>query len=156
MTRRTSTLTATAMPEPVAIREQIVSRVVAILLQGLAGVTVDRSRQTALTRETSPALVVTVAGEETDSMGDAADRHHLELTVGHFVRGDPWDQLAAASDQAAHRILAGEDALQGLAEIRRTGTDMEAMEADETAGVLNVRYRLTFLTSRHDIARPPT
>jgi hypothetical protein len=141
-----------------AQREAILARVAALLVGVTpAGPNIYRAREVAITKAMTPAITVLFDGESTSrAMGQHALRHEMQLLLAIFVRGDPWDQLATAVDEAAHRALMADAPLRALlADLVRLSTDPEAEEADRTAGTLSVRYRLTFLTAANDIATSP-
>lgn len=136
-----------------ALREVILAQVVALLLNNTpAADRVKRSRETAITKDGSPAITVRYGGEQCQRNGEALVIA-MDVLVVLYVRGDPVDQLAADIDAAAHRLLLADDTLGPV--IERVGTTPEDEEADRTAGSLTVRYRVTFRTSRRDIARAP-
>lgn len=136
-----------------ALREVILAQVVALLQNNTPALDrVKRSRETTITKDGSPAITVRYGGEQCQRNGEALVIA-MDVLVVIYVRGDPVDQLAAEIDAAAHRLLLADDTL-GPA-IERVGTMPEDEEADRTAGSLTVRYRVTFRTSRRDIARAP-
>lgn len=140
-----------------SIREQILLRMVAALTDRTpAGPNVFRSREASLTRELVPAIVVQPESEQDQRMGSGTDRHELVVMVAVFVRGDPWEPLADAVAEPAHRMLMGDPELQALAaDLRKVSTDYESEEADRTAAVLTARYRVTYLSRAGDIAAAP-
>lgn len=139
------------------LREQILARVAAALLGATpAGQNVFRSPEVSITKDQTPAITVLFDGEQTARMGQFTDRNEMTVLLAIFTRGDPWDQLAEPVDGAAHRVLFADAALAALvSDIRRTGTEPEAEEADRTAGTLKVRYQVTFLTRASDPSRAP-
>lgn len=83
------------------------------------------------------------------------DQNQFDMAIEIFTRGDPWDSLADPVDQAAHALLMADVQLNALAsDIRRISEVFESQEADRTAGVLTVHYRVTFLTAAGDIGKP--
>lgn len=139
------------------IREQITARmVVALLGATAAGSSVYRSRENSITRALVPAIVCMPDGEQDQRMGQFTDRHEYVVNVAIFTRGDPWDQIADAIADVAHRTLIADAPLQALAtDIRKISTDYESEEADRTAGTLSARYRITYLSKSSDISAPP-
>lgn len=139
------------------LREQILaSAVTALTGATAAGANVFRSREVALHRGVTPAIVVTPGGESDQRMGQHTDRHVLTVHLAIFVRGDPWDQLADAVAEPAHRTLVRAPGLLALAtDIRKVSTDYQAEEADRTAGALVSHYEFTYLTRADDIAAAP-
>jgi hypothetical protein len=144
------------MPEQ-SLLDRIVDRFEALLTEHLpAPYEVFRSREEALEREVSPSIVVLVGQVATKSFGDEADQHEAEILVGHVVRGDPWDRLADAADVLTHRAIASDEQLELLtSHLRRLSAAPDGAEADRTAGVLMVSYRVVFLTRRSDPTRTP-
>lgn len=142
-----------------SLREQMLARVAAVLAAANtpAGANVFRSREVAITRTVSPAICVLYRGaDDVQRTGIGADRHRVEFDVAIFVRGDPWDSLADAVDEPAHKALLADPQLKAMGiEIFRRGDDAEAEEADRTAGCLSVHYSATFYTRAGDIAAAP-
>lgn len=135
-----------------SLREQVLARVVQVLQNASTGSSVFRDREVSITRATSPATVVIPKGNEVSKMATDVHRNLFEFALEHFVRGDPWSQLADPVDVASHAALMGDATLAGLvADLQRVSEEFEAQEADRTAGTLTVRYRGTFLTSRRAI-----
>lgn len=128
-------------------REQILARVEAVLTAAAIGSSVTRSRERPITREESPVTTVMAGGNELKELAGQLDVNRFEFVLEHFVRGDPWDQLADPIDVAAHAALNADAQLAGMvANLRRVSEDFEAQDADGTAGTLTVRYRCTFTT----------
>ena len=138
-----------------SVREQALSRIaVALSAAAPGGAQVMRSRETAITRALSPAIVVMAGNTNTVRLATGADRHQLECLLEIFVRGDPWTTLADAVDVAMHPVVMTDAPLAGIvSDVRRTGESFESMEADRTAGTLTVHYQLTYLTQALDITR---
>lgn len=139
------------------LREQIVDGLGNALVGFTnAGGNVFRSREVAITRGITPALIVVPDGESSQRMGQFTDRHVLNVKLSVFVRGDPWDQAADVVAAQAHRVIFASAALRALAtDIRKVSTDYEAEEADRTAGTLSARYEFTYLSRADDIAAAP-
>jgi hypothetical protein len=140
-----------------SLREQITTQVVQAL-QGVtpAGANVFRSREVSITRDMTPAIVVMPESVQTRRAGQTTDRHELILSVETFVRGDPWDSIAEATAEVAHRVLMKDPVLRGyIADIRRISADYQAQEADRTAGTLLARYAIVFMTRSDDLAIQP-
>lgn len=135
-----------------SLREQIVARVVQVLQAAATGANVYRSRETGITRASAPATVVMPSGTEISKYASEVSKHVFEFSLEHFVRGDPWDQLADPIDIASHAAVMGDATLATLlADLQRVSEEFDAQEADRTAGTLTVRYRGIFLTSRRAI-----
>ena len=138
-------------------REQILARI-ATLLTGAtpAGANVFRARETSITRAVSPSIVVLYAGGKSVTRLQGVDRHEITVQLAIFVRGDPWDQLADAVDVPAHALVMGDATLTAMGvQLFREPDQVEAQEADRTAGTLVVPYRTVFLTRANDITAAP-
>ena len=138
-----------------SLREQIILRVIAALTAAApVGSNVYRSREVSLTRILEPAIMVAPHGTSVTRIATGVDRHQMDMAVEVFVRGDPWVALTDPVDIAAHAVMMTDASLWTLAQdIRRISEAYESMEADRTAGTLTVTYRITYLTSAHDITR---
>lgn len=139
-----------------SIREQLLSRVAAALLNTTpAGANVSRSREVSVTRAQTPAIVVMARSNSVTSMSDRVDQNNFDLALEIFVRGDPWDSLCDPVDQAAHDVVMNDPQILALVGGLRRGSEaFESQEADQTAGVLTVHYRATFLTQAKNISNP--
>ena len=139
------------------LRELITARASACLVGVTpAGANVFRSREAAITRALTPAIVVMPVAETNRRMGSFTDVHELTLAIDVFTRGDPWDQLADATAEVVHRVLVADPVIQSYsADVRRTDTDYESQEADRTAGVLTCIYTITYLAKAADVAVNP-
>lgn len=139
------------------LREQITAQTVAALMNATpAGANVFRSREVSITREMTPAIVVMPESLQTSRMGQGTDRHELVLVLEVFARGDPWDSIADATAEVAHRVMMKDPTIRVYAlDVRRVSADYEAQEADRTAGTLSARYAITFLTRSDDLASQP-
>lgn len=138
-----------------SLREQALVRIAAALTAASPGAAqVFRSREVSITRNVSPAIVIVPKTNPIDRMAAAVDKHHFEVALEIFTRGDPWDSIADPVDVAAHAVMMTDSQLWSLvSDVRRVGEEFEGQEADRTAGTLTVRYRLTFLANAADISR---
>jgi hypothetical protein len=139
-----------------SLREQVLARVAAALSAAApGGAGVSRSREVSITRAQTPAIVVMARSNALNRMASRVDQNQFDLALEIFVRGDPWDSLADPVDLAAHAVLMTDAPLQLLvSDVRRTSEVFDSQEADQTAGVLTVHYRVTFLTLAADISKP--
>jgi hypothetical protein len=139
------------------LRELITARVVAVLTGATpAGANVFRSREASITRAQTPAIVVMPDNEQDIRMGSYTDRHELTLAIEIFTRGDPWDQAADATADAAHKVMVTDATIAALAvDVRKVSTDYESQEADRTAGTLSARYVITYLSKAADLSAQP-
>lgn len=139
-----------------SLREQILSRVQAALLNATpAAASVLRAREISLTRNIVPAIVLMAGTNDVTRMATQVDKNAFTLKAEIFVRGDVWETLADAIDVPMHQILMTDSQLAALiSDIRRTGEEFEGQEADRTAGLLTVSYRVTWLSQAADISKP--
>lgn len=140
-----------------SIREQALARVKTALAAALpGGASVSRSREVSISRLNAPTIVVMARSNSISTMSSEVDQNQFDLVLEIFVRGDPWDSLADPIDVAAHAIMMSDVPLQAIvSNVRRTGEAFESQEADLTAGVLSVHYRITFMSRAVDISRAP-
>jgi hypothetical protein len=138
-----------------SIREQILARIkVALTAAAPGGANVSRSREVAITRALSPSVVIMAHGNAVSAKSTELDQNAFDVELEIFVRGDPWDLLVDPIDQAAHTALMTDAPLLALVScIRRSSEAFASQEADLTAGVLSVRYRIDYLTRATDISR---
>lgn len=138
-----------------SVREQILARIKAVLTAAApGGASVSRSREIAITRANAPSIVIMAHNNAINAQSTEWDHNQFDLVLEIFVRGDPWDLLADPIDQAAHTALLTDAPLLALvSSIRRSREAFESQEADLTAGVLSVSYRIDFLTRAADISR---
>lgn len=137
-----------------SLREQILLRMQAALLGNTgAGSNVFRARETSITRDICPAIVLMPNAESDEDFGMNVDRHELMIDVEIFIRGDPWDALADPVATDAHKVLMTDALLLALiSRIRKISSGWEGEEADRTAGVLTMRYRVRYLTKASNIS----
>ena len=139
------------------LREQITARVTAVLTNATpAGANVFRSRENSITRAMVPAITVMPDNEQDTRAGSFTDKHELTLAIEIFTRGDPWDQQADATAEAAHKVLVSDPTIAALAvDVRKLSTDYESQEADRTAGTLSARYLITYFSKSSDLSAQP-
>lgn len=138
-----------------SVREQILARMQAVLMGNTGAVNnVFRSRETSITRDICPAVVLMPEAESDENFGGMnTDSHELVVAVEIFARGDPWDSLADPVATDAHRLLMNDAALKALiTRMRKIASAWEGTEADLTAGVLTMRYRVQYQTKASDIS----
>lgn len=141
------------------LREQILARIAAALLNATpAGANVFRSREVSITKGLSPAIVVMPGNESHQSFGVSASKHELHVDISIFVRGDPWDQLADAVIEPAHRVVMSDAGLRSLVlDVRHVDVQSSFVseEADRTAGTLTEPYLITYVTKPNDLSAQP-
>ncbi|WP_310613737.1 hypothetical protein [Limnohabitans sp.] len=138
-----------------SLREQVLAATHAALTSAApGGASVFRSRETSITRDKTPAIVITPGGTERTRHSDILDKSTFTFKAEIFVRGDPWDQLADVVDVPMHAALMSSSALSALCVLRRTNEEFESVEADKTAGTLTATYRATFTSSAFALDKP--
>lgn len=139
------------------IRERILARLQAVLSGATpAGARVFRSRRVALEAVELPAIVIEPGPETTSNVGSFTDRNELPVDIVVIARGDPFEQLTAPVEEAAHRaLMADPDLALLVSEIRRTGATPQAEEADRTQGAMALGFRITYLTRAGDPSLQP-
>lgn len=141
-----------------SLREQILARFQQLLQNATpAGANVFRAREISITRAMAPTITVLYGGAaDTQRMGQGVDRHTSLISCAIFVRGDPWDSLADAIDEPMHKLLMNDATLRNMGvELRRLQDQVEAEEADRTAGTLTVPYHAIYLAKATDISAAP-
>lgn len=138
------------------LREQIAQAIKNCLDSvNLAGGNVFRSREVAFAREELPAVVITPDTEDTARFASSIDESHLMVQIEFLVRGDPWDSTADQLFEAAHAAITADETLGGLCtSIRRSDARWNGADADGTAGSLQQRYRVTYLSSTTNLSTP--
>ena len=122
-------------------RETILQAIVT-LLAGIPGSTgVYRSREDAMTREESPAIVVRPENEEVEENAIGMIDARLTVVIDVYARGPAPDSIADAIVEIAHARLMANSTLGGLAiDITEDGTTFDAEGADQDAGFTSPRY----------------
>lgn len=137
-----------------SLREQILNAMKAALLGATpAADNVFRARAEGIPRDLVPAIGIAPETEEDTAFGDVDDHHEFLANVDIVVRGDPWESIADTVAVPAHKCLMTHPALSSLVtSIRKFSSTWQGQEADQTAGVLTMRYRIVYLTRASDIA----
>ena len=138
---------------PQSRREQIVREILARIAAAVTPIVVLRQPVTAIPREKTPALVVTV--ESDTPVKRANDRMERELVVRLVALArDPVDGFAVADDLVcrAHAALMNDPTLGelslGIAEME---ADWQAEDADIEAVAIPATYRITYRTFVTDL-----
>lgn len=139
-----------------SIREQILRGIVQTLTTAAPGnASVARSYKQLITRSQVPTIVVTPAEELTKPQADNVDNNDLVVDVEIAVRGDPYDLLIDTVAVPAHAALMTWAASSPLFSFfRRIASTWQAQEADLTAGMLTMKYRVVYLCDANDISKP--
>ena len=138
---------------PQSRREQIVREILARIATAVSPIVVLRQPTTAIPREKTPALVVTV--ESDTPVKRANDRMERELVVRLVALArDPVDGFAVADDLVcrAHAALMNDPTLGelslGIAEME---ADWQVEDADMEAVAIPATYRITYRTFVTDL-----
>lgn len=136
------------------IVEQIMVALVAALTNATdAADRVYRSRVVAITRGETPCIAVAPHVEESTVFGQDIDNNVLDIEVEVFVRGDPYDETADPVVGQVHRSLTNDPGVKSLVtEIRKKSKAWQALEGDETAGVVATVYQVRYLSLASDIS----
>ena len=135
----------------------IADQIITLMINAVTGLTdaqsrVFRSRETAITHDEAPSIVIKPVNEESKVMSSGVDENTLIVALEIFTRGDPPDQLADPVAVAAHRLLSADPQLACLiTSIRRKERNWEGQEADDTAGFVMMRYEVRYLTAANDM-----
>jgi hypothetical protein len=139
----------------ISARERIVREVIARIAAAVSPISVLRQPVTAIHREQTPAIVVTV--ESDAPVKRANDRMERELVlriIGHAR--DSTDGHGVADDLVcrAHAALMADPALGDLAlGIAEMEADWQAEDADMEAVAIPATYRITYRTFVTDLTR---
>lgn len=150
------------------LRNQIVARVHALLIGTTgAGDNCYRSRAIPVERDLSPAIVIRPGYEQTRANSEGSDVSDFDVIIELLTRGDPADAVADPIALDLHRILRADfrdGQYNGTAgtlgalcsDVRRTQADWAVDDADESSGLLTLRYTCTYLSDVDAIDRPPS
>lgn len=146
-----------------SIQELIMQQALALMLNSgsLVEDRVYRSRTEAITREETPAIVISPDLETAERESLDVDRCQFEMSVEILSREKadgsiPWDKLADQVKVVIHRALMAQDAFPQADRVQRFYIDWVEEEGDNTAGNCMVRYRFTYLCNSSDLATGPT
>ena len=138
---------------PQSRREQIVREILARVAAAVTPIVVLRQPVTAIPREKTPALVVTVESDTPVKRANDRMERDLIVRVTGFAR-DPVDGYAVADDLVcrAHAALMNDPTLGelslGIAEME---ADWQAEDADIEAVAIPATYRITYRTFVTDL-----
>lgn len=126
--------------------EDIIQAVLA-KVQTVSGVTVYRSRWTAISRSESPAIVVRPEKEDIVKRNNDLSERELTLVVEVIARGTVPESVADQYCVSAHTKIMEDQTFSGKALLtREIGTVWESQEADLDAAVVLKRYLLCYRT----------
>ena len=138
---------------PQSRREQIVREILARIATAVSPIVVLRQPTTAIPREKTPALVVTVESDTPVKRANDRMERDLIVSVTGFAR-DPVDGYAVADDLVcrAHAALMADPALGDLAlGIAEMEADWQVEDADMEAVAIPATYRITYRTFASDL-----
>ena len=136
-------------------RETILNAVVTALA-GTSNVStrIYRSRVTAVTRDETPALLITWDSDtpvQTTSL--ATLDWSLDITISIISRGDIPDKVADPVIESVHSKIMADLTLGGYAtDIIPALTSNEAVDSDQPAGIVNLNYQIKYRTSNTNLA----
>ena len=134
-------------------RESILQAIKTIL-DGISGPTgVYRSRVTAFTRAESPALLLIFLQDTPNHVALPIIDWTMRVRVSIIQRGDVPDSGADDLVQDVHSALVGDLTLGGLAmDLQPASVDLQLMEADQEAGIINLDFNVLYRTELADIS----
>jgi hypothetical protein len=138
-----------------SIRELIVRDVVARCQAAVSPATVVRQPTVALTREQTPALIVTVVSDAPVKRSNDRVERELALRLTGLAR-DLDDGFAVADDLICrvHQALLLDRTLGGLAlDLAEMECEVQAEDADAEAIAIPAQYRITYRVLAHDISQ---
>lgn len=129
-------------------RENILAAVAALLTPALGSAgTVWRSREGALAREETIAVVIHPDSEAVESFANIQSKRSLVISITVFARGDVADQVADPVVQKMHATLLADQTLGGrVAKIIEEATKWDFEVADKNAVCVETKYRFFYVT----------
>lgn len=122
-------------------REQILQAIKAKLTAIPGMISVERTREDALTRSESPSAVITWSGERKKPVSYGVVDKLLSVHVAYYTRGAVPDQVADQYIEAGHALLLADKTLGGLTlDLSEDRTDVETDESDLPTGWIVVTY----------------
>ncbi|WP_156398050.1 hypothetical protein [Duganella sp. Root336D2] len=137
-----------------SVCKKVIDRMVAALVNATgAGDRVFDSREAAIARDEMPCIAITPPdSEDTQAFAQDVDQNTALVTMEVIVRDDDWRPLADDIAVAAHRVLSCDSELQALVvSLRKDGRKWAGAEADQTAGIDSITYRVTYLSLSNDL-----
>lgn len=135
-------------------KRETIMQAIATRLAATAGVTgVHRSREEALQRNESPAVVIAWENEQPNEQQHLSVDKRLSVLVQVYARGLIPDQIADPVMQSAYALLFADPSLGGLVvDTSDEGTELELDEADQTACWMKLRALVWYRHSRADLS----
>lgn len=133
-------------------RENILAAV-ATIAGGLANVVAYRSREAPVSRNEGSTILVHPEEESADLMANGLTMRDLVVVCSIITRGQFPDKIADTVAQGLHAALYVDQTLGGLAaRVIELGSKWEFKEANQTALVLELRYKVRYLTPATSLA----
>lgn len=118
-----------------------------VLMQPVIPGAVFRSREAAVAREESPAILIRPEDEVVVNQNQRLAMRDLVVCITVITRAQIPDQAADPIVQAAHAAITADQTLGGLAaRIIETGTKWEFEVADLNASAVEMRFTIRYLT----------
>lgn len=140
-----------------SVREQILIAL-ATKLAAVSGVTVYRSRQSAIARIEGSAILIQPKHEPVEKRASNPGGlvlRDMTIDVSVIVRGDPADSIADPIIVSTHAIVMADPTLGGLcSQVIEHSTEWMFDEADLTAAEVIIAYQIRYQTSANDLTKP--
>ena len=140
---------------PSSVREQILTATIALLNGATSvGTNVFRERETPISRDITPAIVIQPEEEVDSLVGQNVNESTLTINICIYTRGDPFDSIADPIATVMHNLVMTSSVLLGLChQIKKVSSKWETHEADQTAGVLTMAYTFRYAHYINDITK---
>lgn len=134
-----------------SIREQIILKIMEVLVDTPAGQNVYRSLTIPIKKNASPAIIVLSEKEsQSPEMGSISTRT-LSVAINVIARGEIADSQSDAALVDVHKKIMADTRLGGLAlYIEEMGTDWDIEDADSDAVVATINYDIVYRTALKD------
>lgn len=132
-------------------KRELILQAVVTALAGTVGVgsRIYRSREEAVGRDETPALIVSAESEDAVQEVSNLMEKKLAVVVSVFARGDVPDAVADPVVESVHEKIMAAPTLGGLAiDTAEGGTSWEMDEADQTAVIVNMRFVVWYRHTR--------
>ncbi|MDE8343963.1 MAG: hypothetical protein POG24_09100 [Acidocella sp.] len=134
------------------VREQILEKMVAVLNAGAIGAPVYRSRTDPVSRNQSPAVIISPVTDQATLVSIEFFEWSLTVHVVLYVRGPAPDVLADPIVAAIHAALMADMTLGNLVEtIEPVSTHFEFSDTDVC--VATGEFKISYRTSQQDLTR---
>lgn len=137
-----------------SVRERILREIVARLTTAVAPMLVNRQPVLAVTRESSPVLLLFAEGDAITAHANHLVDRTLTVRLVAVARGSNAFDVVDAAIVAAHAALLADPNLGGLAiGVREWDCEWDIDEADAGAVALPARYDIRYRTHAADLTR---